>query len=41
MQIGQKQKGFRNIHHGNNKHKTAGVAALLERKTKILQDKEY
>lgn len=27
-----KAKGFRNIHHGNNKPKTAGVAALLGRK---------
>lgn len=36
-----KAKGFRNIHNDNNKHMTAGVAVLLERKTKILQDKEY
>lgn len=34
-----KAKGFRNTHHANNKHKTTGVAALIERKTKILQDK--
>lgn len=27
-----KAKGFRNIHHTNNKHKTAGVAALTKKK---------
>lgn len=40
MQIDESKK-WKNMYHANTKHTKAGVAILIERKTKILQDKEY